>query len=181
MNGKGFPALSAVLVVTLVMYPVVGAGSALGAEKVAQKVIVKVGELKGTLLDTMGKPAAKVPVKVLAKGEKPVAAAVTAKDGTFAIKTLAVGDYTLKVGDKVPVAMTVAKKATLSHLLIIVPSKATYSAGQLSGTTLTWVIVGGVLVATAITLPLALSDGDDDDEAPASTPLKKRRPRRLSP
>ena len=181
MSGKGFPALSMVLTVALVLYPIVGTGSALGAEKVAQKVTVKVGELKGTLLDTMGKPAAKVPVAVLAKSKKPVTATVTAKDGTFVIKTLAVGDYTLKVGGKVPVAMTVTKKATLSHLLIIVPSEATYSAGQLSGTTLTWVIVGGVLVATAITLPLALSDGDGDNDAPPPPTPPKRQPRRLSP
>lgn len=179
MAGKGCPGLSVLLAAALIMFPLVPTGTARGAERVTPQITVKVGVLKGTLLDTMGDPVGEVTITVLARGGKVVATAVSGKDGTFSTKKLAAGDYTLKVGKKSPLALKVAKKADLSHLLIIIPAKAKrYSAGAPADPKLTWIVVGAVVVATAVALPLSLSGDDETTTTTATTTTPLRRPRR---
>ena len=156
MAGKGYPRLSAVLAVALIAYPLIGTDTARGAEKVIPMVTVKVGVLKGTLLDSVGKPVEKATIEVLGKDGKAAATAVTGKDGTFATKALAAGDYALKVGTHNPLTLKVAEEGDLSRLLIIIPAKAQYSAGAMTLVQQTWVVVGAVVVATAVGLPLVL-------------------------
>jgi len=209
------PGLPVVLAVALIAYPLIGTDTARGAEKATPTVKVKVGVLKGTLLDAMGKPVEKVTIEVLAHGEtggtslglesapkavspesareplpgvlgkdgEAAATAVTGKDGTFATKALAAGDYTLKVGTHNPLTLKVAEEGDLSHLLIIIPAKAQYSAGAMTLMQQTWVVVGAVVVATAVTLPLVLNDEDGEEAAaPSPTPTRARaRRHRISP
>jgi len=183
MAGKGCPGLSVLLAAALIMFPLVPTGTARGAERVTPQITVKVGVLKGTLLDVAGNAVQKVTIAVLTRDGKAVATAVAGKDGTFSTKELAAGDYTLKVGENHPLAMKVAKEGGLSHLLIIVPSKPKYSAGAMTRVQRAWVVVGAVVVATGVTLPLVLS-GDDDDETTTTTTTtttSRRRRRRVSP
>ena len=178
--------MSLVLAVVVVLYPVMGTSAAVSTKPpAASRMVVKAGDVRFRVLSPTGDPVKGVPVEILDAQGRATARAVTGEDGRCVLKGLAAGDYRLKAGVKPLLPVEVAEKGGLENLLLVVPA-ADGEEGSflgLTGTQLTWVVVGGVAVATAITLPIALHDDDDDDEeaAAATTPTVRRRARRVSP
>ena len=70
------------------------------------------------------------------------------------------GSYKLLVADRIIVPFNVSDKAEVADLLVVVPEKPRYAAGQPGGP-LAWlanpIVIAGI-VAVAIAIPLALHD-----------------------
>lgn len=156
--------ISAALALGLLAYPVIGGYTALGAEKASPTAAVKVGEVKGTLLDSSGKVVERAIIRVTAANGTPVAVALTGKDGKFTLGTLPAGDYALAIDEGRPLTIKVTENAALSSLVIAIPSRPTYSAGAAGPAGLTqtqwiWVVAGGVAIATGAGAAIAASSG----------------------
>jgi hypothetical protein len=114
---------------------------------------IKPGTLSGIISDSTGQKLAGKEVLVVNAEGKTIGTATSNKYGMYRIKNLSEGEYILKVGDKIAAKLMVSRDATVSTLMVVMPTKAT------GLTTTQWVliVIGGVAVVVGV--PLALSGG----------------------
>lgn len=122
---------------------------------------VKPGTLSIKVLDYRGKAMPEASLKLTNEAGKALGTVKADKEGKCALKDLKAGAYKLLVADRVILPFIVSDKGKVTNLIIVVPARPRYAAGQLGGLgaflSNPWVIAA--LVATAIAVPIALHNG----------------------
>jgi len=122
---------------------------------------VKPGTLSIKVLDYRGKVMPEASLKLSNEAGNALATVKADKEGKCVLKDLEAGAYKLLVADRAILPFTVSDKAKVTNLIVVVPARPRYAAGQLGGgigafLSNPWVIAA--LVATAIAVPVALHD-----------------------
>jgi len=120
---------------------------------------VKPGTLSVKVLDYRGEMMPEASLKLSNEAGKALGAVKADKEGKCALKDLKAGAYKLLVADRVILSFTVSDKAKVTNLIVVVPARPRYAAGQSGGSlgaflSNPWVIAA--IVTTAIVVPVAL-------------------------
>ena len=146
--------IAVLVVVALILAPSTSAVAA------ANQLEVKPGTLSVSVVDHGGKAMPEAGLKLMSGAGKVLKTAKADKKGTYSLKDLKAGAYRLIVADRIIVPFNVSKKAKVADLLVVVPAKPRYAAGQGGGILALlsnpFVIAG--IVAVAIAIPIALHD-----------------------
>jgi hypothetical protein len=135
------------------------------AEVKVRRAVFNEGTVTVMVKDHIGKPLPKADVKLLSKKGKALQSLKTDAKGECSLEDVETGRYRLVVADRLMVPFHVSSKGKVSKLLVMVPDRPPYGAGQFGhglGFWLTnpWVIAG--IVATAIAVPVAIHNSDDN-------------------
>lgn len=121
---------------------------------------VKPGTLSVKVLDYRGEVMPEASLKLSNEAGKALGTVNADKEGKCALKDLKAGAYKLLVADRVILPFTVSNKAKVTDLIVVVPARPRYAAGQSGGLgaflSNPWVIAA--IVTTAIVIPVALHD-----------------------
>jgi len=120
---------------------------------------VKPGTLSVKVLDCRGKAMPEASLKLANEEGKALRTVKADKEGKCTLKDLEAGAYKLLVAGRVILPFTVSDKAKVTDLIVVVPARPRYAAGQFGGgfgafLSNPWVIAA--LVATAIAVPVAI-------------------------
>ena len=130
-----------------------------------EPIQLKAGTLRGVVKSHMGKPVVRTSVELLDAKGKVIARSVTNSQGEYVLQNVPAGKYTVRVGGRTRLPITMTREATVSRLLIVPRyvgaasgAAASSSTGFLGLGTWAWVAIGGG-VAAAVAIPLAASGG----------------------
>ena len=123
---------------------------------------VKPGTLSIKVLDYRGKVMPEASLKLSNEEGKALRTVKADKEGKCALKDLEAGAYKLLVADRIILPFHVSDKAKTTNLIVVVPARPRYAAGQFGlGGLLSnpWIIAA--IVATAIAVPVAIHNNND--------------------
>ena len=142
--------MAVLVIVALVLAPSASVAAA------ANQLEVKPGTLSVRVVDHRSKALPEAGLKLMSDTGKVLSTVKADKQGKCSLKVKA-GSYRLLVSGRIIVPFNVSDKAKVADLLVVVPEKPRYAAGQ--GGPLAWLanpmVIAG-LVAVAIAIPLAL-------------------------
>ncbi|MFH1732851.1 MAG: hypothetical protein ABIF82_14535 [Planctomycetota bacterium] len=134
---------------------------------------VKPGTLSVKVLDYRSEVMPEASLKLANEEGEALGAVKADKEGKCALNDLEAGAYKLLVADRVILPFIVSDKAKVTNLIVVVPARPRYAAGQFGGglgafLSNPWVIAA--LVATAIAIPVAIHNSRDGSNGGPSHP-----------